>query len=50
MNAVTFAPILKTPKIICGQSDAKVTHQPGEQVEVAKPVQAASIFTLAAAK
>jgi acetylornithine deacetylase/succinyl-diaminopimelate desuccinylase-like protein len=36
--------------IICGPGDAKLAHQPNEHVEVSKLVQAAKIYTLAAAK
>ena len=48
--AVAFVPVLRTPMIICGPGDAKLAHQPNEYVEVSKLVQAARIFTLAAAK
>jgi len=49
-DAVAFVPALKAPMIICGPGDARLAHQPNEHVEVAKLVQAAKIFTLAAAK
>jgi len=49
-DAVAFVPVLKAPMIICGPGDAKLAHQPNEYVEVSKLVQAARIFTLAAAK
>jgi succinyl-diaminopimelate desuccinylase len=42
--------MLKIPMIICGPGDAKLAHQPNEHVEVSKLVQAAKIYTLAAAK
>ena len=49
-DAVAFVPVLKIPMIICGPGDAKLAHQPNEHVEVSKLVQAAKIYTLAAAK
>ncbi len=49
-DAVVFAPALKAPMIICGPGDAKLAHQPNEYVEVEKMVEAAKIFTLAAAQ
>jgi succinyl-diaminopimelate desuccinylase len=49
-DAVAFVPVLKAPMIICGPGDAKLAHQPNEHVEVSKLIQAAKIFTLAAAK
>jgi succinyl-diaminopimelate desuccinylase len=49
-DAVAFVPALKAPMIICGPGDAKLAHQPNEHVEVSKLVQAARIYTLAAAK
>jgi succinyl-diaminopimelate desuccinylase len=49
-DAVAFVPVLRAPMIICGPGDAKLAHQPNEHVEVSKLVQAARIFTLAAAK
>ena len=49
-DAVAFVPVLRAPMIICGPGDAKLAHQPNEYVEVSKLVQAARIFTLAAAK
>jgi acetylornithine deacetylase/succinyl-diaminopimelate desuccinylase-like protein len=36
--------------IICGPGDARLAHQPDENVEVFKLVQAAKIYTLAAAR
>lgn len=47
-DAAVLVPRLKAPLIICGPGDAKLTHQPNEYVEVAKLVEAARIFTLAA--
>jgi len=49
-DAVAFVPVLRIPMIICGPGDAKLAHQPNEHVEVSKLVQAARIYTLAAAK
>jgi succinyl-diaminopimelate desuccinylase len=49
-DAVAFVPALKAPMIICGPGDAKLAHQPNEYVEISKLVQAAQIYTLAAAK
>jgi succinyl-diaminopimelate desuccinylase len=49
-DAVAFVPVLKAPMIICGPGDAKLAHQPNEHVEIPKLVQAARIYTLAAAK
>ncbi len=49
-DAVAFVPALKAPMIICGPGDAKMAHQPNEHVEISKLVQAAHIYTLAAAK
>ena len=49
-DAVAFVPVLKIPMIICGPGDAKLAHQPNEHVEISKLVQAAKIYTLAAAK
>jgi succinyl-diaminopimelate desuccinylase len=49
-DAVAFVPVLKAPMIICGPGDPKVAHQPNEHVEISKLVQAAEIYTLAAAK
>lgn len=48
-DAAVFAPTLKAPMIICGPGDAKLAHQPNEYVEVQMMVEAAKIFTLAAA-
>ena len=50
MNAVTFAPILKVPKIICGPGDAKVSYRRDEHVEAVKLAQAVRIFSFGAAK
>jgi succinyl-diaminopimelate desuccinylase len=49
-DAVEFVPVFKAPVIICGPGDADLAHQPNEYVEVAKLVEAAKIFTLAAAR
>jgi succinyl-diaminopimelate desuccinylase len=49
-DAVAFVPVLRAPMIICGPGDAKLAHQPNEHVEISKLVQAARIYTLAAAK
>ena len=48
-DAVAFVPVLRAPMIICGPGDAKLAHQPNEHVEISKLVQAAKIYTLAAA-
>jgi len=47
-DAVAFVPALKIPMIICGPGDARLAHQPDEHVEVAKLIEAARIYTLAA--
>jgi succinyl-diaminopimelate desuccinylase len=49
-DAAAFVPHLKVPMIICGPGKATLAHQPNEHVEIAKLVQAAKIFTLAAVK
>jgi succinyl-diaminopimelate desuccinylase len=49
-DAVAFVPALKTPMIICGPGDTGLAHQPDENVEVSKLLQAAKIYTLAAAR
>ena len=49
-DAVAFVPVLKAPMIICGPGDAKLAHHPNEHVEISKLVEAAKIYTLAAAK
>jgi succinyl-diaminopimelate desuccinylase len=49
-DAVAFVPVLNAPMIICGPGDAKLAHQPDEYVEISKLVQAAKIYTLAAAR
>ena len=49
-DAVAFVPALKTPMILFGPGDANLAHQPNENVEITKLVEAARIFTLAAAK
>ncbi len=49
-DAVAFAPALNAPMIICGPGEAKLAHQPNEYVEAHKMVEAARIFTLAAAQ
>ena len=49
-DAAVLVPTLKAPMIICGPGDAKLAHQPNEYVEVAKLVEAARIFTLAAVR
>jgi succinyl-diaminopimelate desuccinylase len=49
-DAVAFVPVLKAPMIICGPGKAKLAHQPNEYVEVSKLIEAAKIYTLAAAK
>jgi succinyl-diaminopimelate desuccinylase len=49
-DAVAFVPVFKTPMIICGPGDARLAHQPDENVEVSKLIEAAKIYTLAAAR
>jgi succinyl-diaminopimelate desuccinylase len=49
-DAVAFVPVLKAPMIICGPGDARLAHQPDEHVEVSKLIEAAKIYTLAAAR
>jgi succinyl-diaminopimelate desuccinylase len=49
-DAAAFVPHLKAPMIICGPGNAALAHQPNEHVEIAKLVQSAKIFTLAAVK
>ncbi len=48
-DAVAFVPVLKAPMILCGPGEAKLAHQPNEYVEIARLVQSARIFALAAA-
>ncbi len=47
-DAVSLAPALGAPLVICGPGDAKLAHQPNEHVEVAKMVECAQIYALAA--
>jgi succinyl-diaminopimelate desuccinylase len=47
-DAVSLVPALSAPLIICGPGDAKLAHQPNEHVEVAKMVECAKIYALAA--
>jgi succinyl-diaminopimelate desuccinylase len=47
-DAVALVPALNAPLIICGPGDAKLAHQPNEHVEVAKMVECAQIYALAA--
>lgn len=47
-DAAVFVPHLKVPMVICGPGNAALAHQPNEHVEIAKLVQSAKIFTLAA--
>ncbi len=47
-DAVAFVPALNIPMIICGPGDARLAHQPDEHVEVAKLIEATTIYTLAA--
>jgi len=49
-DAAVFAPTLEAPMIICGPGEAKLAHQPNEYAEVKKLVEAAKLFTLAAAQ
>jgi succinyl-diaminopimelate desuccinylase len=47
-DAVGFLPVLKVPLILFGPGEPGQAHQPNEHVEVAKLVEAARIFTVAA--
>jgi succinyl-diaminopimelate desuccinylase len=49
-DAVAFVQALQAPMIICGPGKPGLAHQPDEYVEVQKMVEAARIFTLAAAR
>jgi succinyl-diaminopimelate desuccinylase len=49
-DAVAFGPVLKAPMILCGPGEARLAHQPNEYVEIAKLVESARIFALAAAR
>lgn len=49
-DAAVFVPALQSPMIICGPGEARLAHQPNECVKVAKLIEAAKIFILAAAQ
>jgi succinyl-diaminopimelate desuccinylase len=49
-DAVGFLPIVKAPLILFGPGEPGQAHQPNEHVEVAKLVESAEIFTVAAAR
>jgi len=49
-DAVGFLPVLKVPLILCGPGEPGLAHQPDENVEISRLVEAAKIYTLAAAK
>jgi succinyl-diaminopimelate desuccinylase len=46
-DAATLAPVFKAPMIICGPGHPGLAHQPNENVEIEKLVQAAKIYTSA---
>jgi len=47
--AVGFLPVLKIPLILFGPGEPGQAHQPNEQVEISKLLEAARIFTVTAA-
>jgi succinyl-diaminopimelate desuccinylase len=49
-DAVGFLPVLKLPLILFGPGEPGQAHQPNEQVEVAKLVEAARVFAVTAAR
>jgi succinyl-diaminopimelate desuccinylase len=49
-DAVGFLPVLKVPLILFGPGEPGQAHQPNEQVEISKLVEAAGIFTVTAAR
>jgi succinyl-diaminopimelate desuccinylase len=49
-DAVGFLPVFKLPLILLGPGEPGQAHQPNEHVEVAKLIEAAKIFTVAAAR
>jgi len=49
-DAVGFLPVLKLPLILFGPGEPGQAHQPNEQVEISKLVEAARIFTVTAAR
>jgi len=49
-DAVGFLPVLKAPLILFGPGEPGQAHQPNEQVEVSKLVEAARIFTVTAGR
>jgi succinyl-diaminopimelate desuccinylase len=49
-DAAAIVPVIDLPVIICGPGEAGMAHQPNENVEVEKLVQAARIYTAACAR
>ena len=49
-DAVGFLPVLKVPFILFGPGEPGQAHQPNEQVEVSKLVEAARIYSVTAAR
>ena len=49
-DAVGFLPVLKVPLILFGPGEPGLAHQPNENVEVSKLVEAARIYAVAAVK
>jgi succinyl-diaminopimelate desuccinylase len=49
-DAVGFLPVLKVPLILFGPGEPGQAHQPNEQVEISKLVEAARIFTVTAGR
>ena len=49
-DAVGFLPVLKAPLILFGPGEPGLAHQPNENVEISKLVEAARIYAVSAAK
>jgi succinyl-diaminopimelate desuccinylase len=49
-DAVGFLPVLKVPLLLFGPGDPGLAHQPNENVEVSKLVEAAKIYAVTAAR
>jgi succinyl-diaminopimelate desuccinylase len=49
-DAVGFLPVLKVPLILFGPGEPGLAHQPNENVEVSKLVEAARIYAVAAVR
>ncbi len=47
-DGVVFVPALKAPLLLCGPGEARLAHQPNENVEISRLIQSAEIFTKAA--